>query len=285
MTTAVPHPGTRHPWNHAFTWQRHDVEPRRVTAEQVTHFHDEGWTIVDDLVDADTLRDLTLDLDELEARADAYLQDQPDKRMLLSESGAITFSTHAVKTSAVARRVSRLASIADVCHDLIGPDVRLYWDQLVYKKPEKPREFPWHQDNGYTFIEPQQYLTIWLALTDATVDNGCPWVAPGAHVDGTLAHDYVHPLGLRCIDDHPQATPAPVRAGGAVVFSSLTPHRTGPNTTDTARKTYILQYAPDGVEALQGDPAAGPPSRRVVQDDPERQYVVLRSGIPVGASA
>ena len=90
----------------------------------------------------------------------------------------------------------------------------LYWDQLVYKSPQKPREFPWHQDNGYVFIEPQQYLTIWLALTDATVDNGCPWVAPGGHRHGTLAHRYVHPLGLQCFDDHPDATPAPVAAGG-----------------------------------------------------------------------
>ena len=37
-----------------------------------------------------------------------------------------------------------------------------------------------HQDNGYAYVHPQQYLTIWLALTDATVDNGCPWVAPAS---------------------------------------------------------------------------------------------------------
>ena len=84
--------------------------------------------------------------------------------------------------------------------DLIGPDVNLYWDQAVYKKPEKPRRFPWHQDNGYTFIEPQHYLTCWIALTDATEDNGCPWVAPGLHRSGTLAHRYVEPLGYECFD-------------------------------------------------------------------------------------
>ena len=63
-------------------------------------------------------------------------------------------------------------------HDLIGPDVRLYWDQAVYKKPGT-EEFRWHQDNGYTFIEPQQYLTCWVALTDTDEKNGCPWVVPG----------------------------------------------------------------------------------------------------------
>ena len=40
------------------------------------------------------------------------------------------------------------------------------------------REFPWHQDTGYTFTLPQHYLTCWTPLVDATLDNGCPWVSP-----------------------------------------------------------------------------------------------------------
>ncbi len=66
--------------------------------------------------------------------------------------------------------------------------VRLYWDQSVYKKSGRPQEFPWHQDNGYTFVEPQQYLTFWIPLVDVDVENGCPWIAPGMHKLGTLAH-------------------------------------------------------------------------------------------------
>ncbi len=162
----------------------------------------------------------------------------------------------------------------------MGPDVNLYWDQAVYKKPEKPRRFPWHQDNGYAYVEPQQYLTVWLALTDATVDNGCPWVVPGLHRAGTLRHTYVDPLGWECLSDPEGAVAAPVPAGGAVVFSSLTPHLTGPNTTDGVRKAYILQYAPDGAEVLRGDPTAGPPERRERADAPDRQYPVLRGGRP-----
>jgi ectoine hydroxylase-related dioxygenase (phytanoyl-CoA dioxygenase family) len=144
----------------------------------------------------------------------------------------------------------------------------------VYKKPEKPRRVPWHQDNGYTYIEPQQYLTIWLALTDATLDNGCPRVAPGLHKLGTLAHDYVEPLGYECFTDPPREVAAAVGAGGAVVFSSLMPHLTGPNLTDAVRKAYIVQYAPAGayVRTPDGD---------VPCDDPDRQFPVLRDGHPV----
>ena len=96
--------------------------------------------------------------------------------------------------------------------DLIGPDVRLYWDQAVYKKPGNPEIFPWHQDNGYTYVEPQQYLTCWVALTDADEENGCPFVVPGVHRHGTLAHGLTD-LGYECIETDPEETcVAPVRA-------------------------------------------------------------------------
>jgi ectoine hydroxylase-related dioxygenase (phytanoyl-CoA dioxygenase family) len=151
----------------------------------------------------------------------------------------------------------------------------------VYKKPEKPRRFPWHQDNGYAYVEPQQYLTIWLALTDATPDNGCPHVVPGLHRRGTLEHHYVEPLGWECLDDPAGSLAVPVPAGGAVVFSSLTPHLTGPNVTGAVRKAYIVQYAPDGAERLEGDPSAGPPAARVPCDAADRQFPVVVGGRPV----
>ena len=167
---------------------------------------------------------------------------------------------------------------AALCHDLIGPDARLYWEQAVYKKPEKPGTFPWHQDNGYRYIEPQQYLTCWVPLTDATRENGCPWIAPGLHQRGTLAH-WMTPAGWQCLPEDPaeiRAIEAP--AGSIVVFSSLTPHRTGPNLSGRVRKSYIVQFAPEGARAIDGDAL-------VSQDDPARQFFVLRDGRPVTPSA
>jgi phytanoyl-CoA hydroxylase len=73
---------------------------------------------------------------------------------------------------------------------------------------------------------------------------------------------------------------AEVAAGGVVVFSSLTPHLTGPNLTGEVRKAYILQYAPQGAEVLRGDPS-GEPTERVPADDPDRQFPVLRAGVAV----
>jgi ectoine hydroxylase-related dioxygenase (phytanoyl-CoA dioxygenase family) len=159
--------------------------------------------------------------------------------------------------------------------------VRLYWDQAVYKKPGTESPFPWHQDNGYAFVEPQQYLTCWVALTDATEENGCPWVVPRLHRFGTLAHEYSE-IGYVCLRDPAEAVPVPAVAGSIVVFSSLTPHSTGPNRTGAVRKAYIVQFAPNGAEVIRPEPD-GAPGARVPADEESRQYEVVRGGEPVAS--
>jgi ectoine hydroxylase-related dioxygenase (phytanoyl-CoA dioxygenase family) len=263
-----------HPLNTGFTWEDRPGSPSTLSTAQVRHFDEQGFVVVPDVVDTDVLAQVVAETDRCEARTDAFLRGQEGGRMAIAETGAITFSTHLVARSDVLRSLSCHPTILGICSDLIGPDVSLYWDQAVYKKPEKPRRFPWHQDNGYAYVEPQQYLTVWLALTDATVENGCPVVAPGFHRMGTLEHRYVEPLGFECLSDPDGAIAAPVAAGGAVVFSSLTPHLTGPNTTSSVRKAYILQYAPTGAVVVREG------GMREPADAPDRQYPVLRDGHP-----
>jgi ectoine hydroxylase-related dioxygenase (phytanoyl-CoA dioxygenase family) len=269
-----------HPWNRDFTWIDRPGPSRRLTSEQVAAFDRQGFIVVPDVFDDDQLAPLIETIDRNEAATDAFLQTRDDGRIAIAETGAITFTVHLVEREPVAAAFARHPVFTDLCHDLIGPDVRLYWDQAVYKKPDKPRRFPWHQDNGYAFVEPQQYLTCWVALTDATVDNGCPQVIPGLHRDGTYLHRYVDPLGWEIIESHPDAVAAPVGKGGIVVFSSLTPHLTGPNVTDDVRKAYILQYAPDGAAVCVGDPASGAPTGRIPADAPGRQFPILAAGAP-----
>jgi phytanoyl-CoA hydroxylase len=242
--------------------------------------------VVDNLVPSDRLAALVADIDAVETETDALLRTRPDERLMIAEADAITFSIHLVSRLPSARALAQDPTLVGIAGDLLGPDVRFYWDQAVYKKPEKPRRFPWHQDNGYAFIEPQQYLTVWLALTDANEQNGCPHVVPGLHRLGTLAHTYVDPLGFECLHDPPGTVAAPVRAGSALVFSSLTPHLTGPNLTSEVRKAYILQYAPEGAQRLQGDPSAGPPIGRTPCDGEDWEFAVLTGGryAPTGPS-
>ena len=275
-----------HPWNNGFEWESPRGPFRRLTPEQAEQFDLDGFVVLDDVFDAGELAAIVAETDRADARTEALLSDRADARVSIAEAGAITFSTHLVRSSAVAREFACHPSLASIAADLLGEDVNLYWDQAVYKRPEKPRRFPWHQDNGYTFVEPQQYLTCWVALTDATEENGCPQVAPGLHRLGTLRHRYVDPLGLECFSDPPEVVVAPVRAGGVVVFSSLTPHLTGPNNTEDVRKAYILQYAPAGARALsaaRSEPGSldQPPVTATTCDDPERQFPVVRCGRPM----
>ncbi len=258
-----------HPLNHGFSWTPVRGPFRLITGEQARSFNERGFFVLENAIDLAAVARVRDAIDPFEARTEEFLRSRPDGRMFIAQADGITFTVHLVKLSAVCLEFSASRTFQDLCHDLIGPDVRLYWDQAVYKKPEYPKPFPWHQDNGYTYVEPQAYLTCWVALTDATLDNGCPWVIPGGHLRGTLAHR-LSKLGYVCReDDGPEALAIPVREGSVVVFSSLMPHRTGPNVTAGVRKSYILQYAPDGARIAQTGASC---------DAPDRQYLILKGG-------
>ena len=268
-----------HALNTSFEWTDLGRPLRLVGEEQARSWDERGFFVLEDAFDADTIARVERETDRHEQKMEAFLRTRENQELFIAKADEITFAPNLVTRSALLRSFCAHPVFQDLCHDLIGPDARLYWEQAVYKKPEPEREFPWHQDNGYTYLEPQRYLTCWVALNDASVENGCPWVAPGLHRRGTLAH-WLTPLGYRCLEETAEAVPAPVRAGGIVVFSSLSPHRTGPNRSDGVRKAYIVQFAPHGAVRLEAD---GDGYRRVPCDRPDRQYPVLVDGRGVAA--
>ena len=266
----------RHPWNQSFEWKIPPGPYRALTAAQAEQFDRDGFVVLPDIFDSETVAKVTAELDGFEAKMEAFLHGQPDGRVAIAESGAITFTAQLLRRSELLRRFATQQVFLDLCLDLLGPDVNTYWDQAVYKKPRAESPFPWHQDNGYNFVEPQSYVTCWIAINDATEDNGCPWVVPGLHRRGTLAHERT-PLGFQCVEDPPGAVCAPARAGSIVVFSSLTPHATGPNRTDHSRKAYIIQYSHGVTQRVAIDEETGERTTEV-QADPERQFMILESG-------
>ncbi|MBL8772312.1 MAG: phytanoyl-CoA dioxygenase family protein [Phenylobacterium sp.] len=261
----------RHPQSEGFEWRPARPEPaRRLSPAAIDGFNRDGFCVVRGAFTPAEIAAVAAEIDPMEA-AHAEFARARGGRVRLTDAEAITFTLHLVKRSPVLRAFAAHPAIKDIVHDLIGPDVRLYWDQAVYKKTEKPQDFPWHQDNGYSFVEPQQYLTLWIPLVDVDEANGCPWIAPGLHRLGTLEHRPTD-IGLVCLDAAPDAVAAPARIGDVVVFSSLAPHRTGPNLGDAVRKAYILQYAPDGAVVVLPD------GQRLPQTDPDRQFFVLQGG-------
>ncbi len=272
-------PLERHPWNTGFTWPEHRGPFRAVTPEQAKAYDEQGFFVLEDAVDPTTIAALDAAIAPFDREVLDFLHTQPDGRFSIAGVDTVSIAIHVSARSTMLADFCAAPLFADLCHDLIGPDARLYWDQAVYKRAHSSEPVLWHQDNGYTYVEPQAYLTCWVALTDATPENGCVEVLPGIHRNGTVAHVDT-PIGFQCCENPEGAVPVPVRAGSIVVFSSLTPHATGYNRTDEVRKAYILQYAPDGAVALQGDPARGAPTGRVTQDDPRRQFPVLVDSTP-----
>ena len=134
----LPPGATCHPWNRAFSWALPPVAPQNISGADRDAFDRDGYLVVPDMLDQATVEGLRAELDGLEAEMDELLTSQADGRIYIAEAGAITFTVHAVLRSAAARALAKDRALVGLCHDLLGPDVNLYWDQAVYKKPEKP---------------------------------------------------------------------------------------------------------------------------------------------------
>ena len=103
--------------------------------------------------------------------------------------------------------------------------------------------FHFHQDNNYTRLDGPS-VNIWMALTDMTPENGCLMVVPRSHRQGTVESVFSPDGDVHKKVKHDPADFLPVRmrAGDCIAFSRLTIHGSGPNTTDTPRGAYAVQY-------------------------------------------
>lgn len=265
-------PITPHRLNAGFTWTPVPRLGGLATAEQCAAFDRDGYVLMSGVLDVAQVGEVRALIDGLEAEKNEVLRSR-DTTNDISAADAITFTELIVGRHALLREFATQPVFGRLAADFLAADARIYWDQAVYKRPEPEREFPWHQDTGYTFTLPQHYLTCWVPLVDATVDNGCPWVVPGLHVHGTLKHRWTE-WGWQCVEAPDTMVPVEARVGDVVCFSSLLPHRTGPNVTDEIRKAYILQYCAEGTRAFTP----------TLQNDETRQFVVARDGAPVVAA-
>jgi ectoine hydroxylase-related dioxygenase (phytanoyl-CoA dioxygenase family) len=254
---------TPHPLSAGFHWTDSPVSDGPLSAADIAQYDRLGYVVARAVLPRSVVDEVRMAIDDWEARTEDFLLRQPGGEMFIASAGQITFTVHIARRDAVAAAFVEHPALRGVARQLLGEDTTLYWDQAVYKKPEPNRVFPWHQDNGYAFVEPQQYLTCWVPLTPATVHNGCPRVAPGLHRCGTLQH-WAEPWGLTCLETVDAVQVAEADPGDVVVFSSLTPHMTGPNRTAEVRKSYIVQYCHAGAEVVAADGTRTPITERVL---------------------
>jgi phytanoyl-CoA hydroxylase len=154
--------------------------------------------------------------------------------------------------------------LAALAADLGLQQPQSWQSQLIFKQPHIGGEVGWHQDASFFVTTPQTVTTFWFALEDATLDNGCLWVEPGAHQGprGVLREQYVcdHAAGtlrMQALDRAPwpataQAVPLPVAAGTLVVFHGLLPHCSAANRSPRSRLAYTL-HVTDGNAAYAAE--------------------------------
>lgn len=257
------------PNSEGFGWHDHRAPGSLLTETNLHSFDTDGFCVLEHALTPKVLRTVEREVDRLESERNEWLRRQSGGRSWISKADVIDFAPNLVRESPLLRRFSRSSPLTEICLDLVGTDVRLYFDQAVYKYPgPSDTKLPWHQDNGYNFKRPEAYITIWIPLQDVDSHNGCLWIVPNLHRLGTLRHHQSPEGFIVCDVDEADAVPVPVRAGDLVVFSSLAPHATGTNHGTQVRKAYLLSYVADGTCRRDGSPC----------DAPETQYLVLQRG-------
>src|SRR5262245_55304725 len=154
--------------------------------------------------------------------------------------------------------LTRHPTILDAVEALIGPNILVYTSTWFIKEPASPAIAAWHQDATYFGLRPYEHVTAWLALTDATAENGCMEFLPGSHRKGQLPHRAgvvaasVNRAGqavVGAIDDAP-AVHAPLHAGEFSLHHTLCLHRSQPNRSRGRRVGLAISYVPTSVEHL-----------------------------------
>jgi non-haem Fe2+, alpha-ketoglutarate-dependent halogenase len=88
----------------------------------------------------------------------------------------------------LADELVRHGVILDAVEDIIGPNILLWDSSFFIKEPGDGKYVSWHQDLTYWGLEPDDVVSIWLALSPATVESGCMRMMPGSHRGGRVDH-------------------------------------------------------------------------------------------------
>lgn len=145
---------------------------------------------------------------------------------------------------------SRQPQLARLSHGLGLIDPLLLQSMYIFKQPDIGGEVVCHQDATYLWTEPQTVLGLWVALEDATEENGCLWGILGGHAGArqpktrfARGADDISTV-TETLDDSPfdeaSKTPLPAPKGTILAFSGLFPHMSEANRSDKSRHAYTL---------------------------------------------
>jgi phytanoyl-CoA hydroxylase len=142
-------------------------------------------------------------------------------------------------------------ALLDLVAGLLGPDLDCVLSQFIFKNHGAMGQ-PWHQDSFYFPFSTSPQVGIWLAITSATLDNGCLHVLPGSHREPVHTHvpdrrpqaNYGY---LEIVDhDMTGATPVLMDPGDLLVFHSHLMHQSTDNVSNGIRAAMVWHYTAAG---------------------------------------
>lgn len=134
----------------------------------------------------------------------------------------------------------------EVSREILGEDMSFDFDMLINKAPGTATPTPWHQDCAYWLDLPdRRAASCWIALDEATVDNGCMWFVPGSHRGELKPHRPAGPgAALECNAPSSGAVAVPLAPGSCTFHAGATLHYSRGNTTGGHRRALIVNSRP-----------------------------------------
>jgi phytanoyl-CoA hydroxylase len=220
----------------------------RLTQKQIQNYHSDGFIIVREMfspAEAEALYKIAISDQEINKHS-YDLNDSTGKKTKLAlwfTPGDDTYGL-LTRTEKVVSAVNQLLDgDSAVCH---------FHSKLMQKEPQVGGAWEWHQDYGYWykngFLYPDQMLSVMLALTEATIENGCLQVIPGSHKLGRVEHAFSgeqNGADMRFVDEslkNSDLVYVTLKPGDVLFFHSNLLHRSNSNNSDFARWSLISAY-------------------------------------------
>jgi ectoine hydroxylase-related dioxygenase (phytanoyl-CoA dioxygenase family) len=136
--------------------------------------------------------------------------------------------------------------IVDVLVNVVSPNIKCMQSMLFVKGPGKAGQ-AWHQDEFYIPTRDKSLVGAWIAIDDATVDNGCLWIVPGRPgwmmkrvPNGSSEYADVDTIDITDYKD--EAIPVEVKSGSVVFFNGYTLHSSLRNKTKDNFRTALVNH-------------------------------------------
>ena len=162
--------------------------------------------------------------------------------------------------SPVLDKVSHNSKILDAVESIIGKDILVCGTTLFIKNPDKKGFVSFHQDAKYIGLEPHNWVTGWLAVTDANEENGCMRMLKGSHKKDLKFHDQKFDENNlltrgQTIENVPinETTPVILKAGQLSLHHPTIIHGSGLNKSKERRIGFAIQsYIGTNVDQVLG---------------------------------